>query len=308
MTIADKLNYLNDTKQAIKQAITDKGIEVLKTDTFRSYANKIASIESGGGSGADYKSSLMATTTQSAYSPSIVSLSDYVLPDYTIEKGQTGLLYPKRTTTVDTENFTRVGNIVIEDKVASGFSTSNYIQLPVIFNPNVSDWEMFFKFNSGSLTAPKGIFSVDTYYSLVLGINTKLCVWTSSNGYSWSESTMDNNGVTTLKENTDYYLKATYTNNVLNVYLSKDGDVWTTEFTQNISLAPVTSNYSKLGLYRDSGSPLSTGLIDLSESYIKVNNEMYWQPYTKHVGYIAEAGKEDNFLLMVNHSYHQIML
>ena len=179
----------------------------------------------------------------------------------------------------DYPRFFITGSPVIINKLAQGFSTSNYIQLPAIFNPNGSDWEMFFKINSGSLTTPKGIFSVDTYYSLVLGIGTKLCVWTSSNGQSWSESAMDNNGITTLKENTDYYLKATYNNNVLNVYLSEDGNVWTTEFTQNISLAPVTSNYSKLGVYRAGGSPFSTGWIDLSVSYIKVNNEMYWQPY-----------------------------
>lgn len=178
-----------------------------------------------------------------------------------------------------TENFKRVGDVIIEDMVASGFSTSNYIQLPAIFNPNGSNWEMFFKINSGSLTAPKGIFTVDRRHSLSLGMGTKLSVWISSNGSSWLESTMDNNGITTLKENTDYYLKATYINNVLNVYLSEDGNAWTTEFTQNISLAPVTSNCSKLGVYRSGSGPFSTGSIDLSVSYIKVNNEMYWQPY-----------------------------
>ena len=48
-TIAEKLTYLNSTKQAIKQAIIDKGVPVEDTDTFRSYATKIADISSGGG-------------------------------------------------------------------------------------------------------------------------------------------------------------------------------------------------------------------------------------------------------------------
>lgn len=48
-TIADKLNKLQDTKQAIKQAIIDKGVEVTDNDTFESYADKISSIQSGGG-------------------------------------------------------------------------------------------------------------------------------------------------------------------------------------------------------------------------------------------------------------------
>ena len=47
-TIADKLTYLSDTKDAIKQAITGKGVDVSDTDTFRSYADKISSIQTGG--------------------------------------------------------------------------------------------------------------------------------------------------------------------------------------------------------------------------------------------------------------------
>ena len=43
-TLADKLSYVNETKQQIKSAIVNKGVAVADTDTFRSYANKIASI------------------------------------------------------------------------------------------------------------------------------------------------------------------------------------------------------------------------------------------------------------------------
>lgn len=46
-TIADKLTYLNATKTAIKSAIVNKGVSVADSDTFRSYADKIASIETG---------------------------------------------------------------------------------------------------------------------------------------------------------------------------------------------------------------------------------------------------------------------
>lgn len=48
-TINDKLTYLAGTKDAIKQAIINKGVSVSDTDTFRSYADKIGSIETGGG-------------------------------------------------------------------------------------------------------------------------------------------------------------------------------------------------------------------------------------------------------------------
>lgn len=43
-TIADKLEYLNDTKTAIKGALQNRGVAVSDTDTFRSYADKIGDI------------------------------------------------------------------------------------------------------------------------------------------------------------------------------------------------------------------------------------------------------------------------
>ena len=46
--INDKLDYLETTKSLIKQAIENKGVAVSDSDTFRSYATKIANIPSGG--------------------------------------------------------------------------------------------------------------------------------------------------------------------------------------------------------------------------------------------------------------------
>lgn len=45
ITTQKKLNYLSDTKSAIRNALTEKGVEVSDSDTFRSYADKIAGIE-----------------------------------------------------------------------------------------------------------------------------------------------------------------------------------------------------------------------------------------------------------------------
>ena len=43
-TLADNLQYLKDTKDAIMNAIIEKGVAITSSDTFRSYANKISSI------------------------------------------------------------------------------------------------------------------------------------------------------------------------------------------------------------------------------------------------------------------------
>ena len=48
-TTIDKLNGLKNTKQAIKQAIINKGVAVDEAATFASYATKIGEIQTGGG-------------------------------------------------------------------------------------------------------------------------------------------------------------------------------------------------------------------------------------------------------------------
>lgn len=48
MSIAEKMTYLLETKNQIKEAIQQKGVAVSDTDTFRSYATKIGEIQSGG--------------------------------------------------------------------------------------------------------------------------------------------------------------------------------------------------------------------------------------------------------------------
>lgn len=44
MGLVQKLNYLLGTKEAIKEAIINKKVEVDDSDTFRSYADKINGI------------------------------------------------------------------------------------------------------------------------------------------------------------------------------------------------------------------------------------------------------------------------
>ena len=48
-TTTEKLTYLQGTKDAIKDAIVAKGVEVPEGTTFRGYAEKIGEIQTGGG-------------------------------------------------------------------------------------------------------------------------------------------------------------------------------------------------------------------------------------------------------------------
>ena len=45
--LQDNLNYIEDTKNLIKQAIIAKGQPVTDNDTFRSYKDKINAIQTG---------------------------------------------------------------------------------------------------------------------------------------------------------------------------------------------------------------------------------------------------------------------
>lgn len=47
-TTTEKLTYLQGTKDAIKNAIVAKGVEVPEGTTFRAYAEKVGEIEMGG--------------------------------------------------------------------------------------------------------------------------------------------------------------------------------------------------------------------------------------------------------------------
>lgn len=64
-TLTDKLNYLNAIKGELKDAIVAKGVPVSDTDTFRSYADKISSIDT-------HESDL--TEIETPWTPSMVKI------------------------------------------------------------------------------------------------------------------------------------------------------------------------------------------------------------------------------------------
>ena len=61
-TLVEKINYLKETKTAIKNAIVAKGVSVSDTDTFRSYAGKIGEIQSGSSGGGSENNAIIDFT------------------------------------------------------------------------------------------------------------------------------------------------------------------------------------------------------------------------------------------------------
>lgn len=105
--INDKLDYLETTKSLIKQAIEDKGVTVSDTDTFRSYATKIANIPSGG---MDMINDVAAVVTDDYFDNLMTMITDqggeltdsnkYVTVDYLQIPFYNGIQIPKQTAQV----------------------------------------------------------------------------------------------------------------------------------------------------------------------------------------------------------------
>lgn len=87
-TIVEKIQYIDGTKQAIKKAIKGKGVEVLDTDTFRSYAEKIKEIGSGSGGGSSVAEYVYENKTETVAFPRKPSTesTDYMFTDETSYK------------------------------------------------------------------------------------------------------------------------------------------------------------------------------------------------------------------------------
>lgn len=113
MPVSDKLSYLADTKEQIRQAIISKGVPVSESETFRSYAAKISLIEGGGG---DVPVSARFWRLSRKYSPS----TSYV--------GVMGLLFDG--------DFPSVGSPVF----SSQFNTSGDFSAAEAFNDNSLMW------------------------------------------------------------------------------------------------------------------------------------------------------------------------
>lgn len=182
------------------------------------------------------------------------------------------------------ENYTIIGSPTVNTStgIVSGFSSSSYLTLPQSLNPANSPWEVKLKFTtSNSITG--GLFQTITSYSVngrygicLLTAEGGLDFAISSNGSSWL---FDRATSFTLSTNTTYWVKFGWTGTEYYLEHSTDGINYTRDITEN-STTPAysTSNYTLLGVYSTISKDGLNGTLDLSESYIKVNNLTWWDP------------------------------
>lgn len=180
-----------------------------------------------------------------------------------------------------------VGSPVVNNGVLSGFSSTTWANLPKAFNPSNKNWEMFYKFKTGTIGTIQYILNTISVgyqpFDIRIGEDGKLQVASFINNTSTLLFSII--GTTALTPATDYYVKLAYnsvTGYELSLGTSKDNLL--IEGTNNTTTAINSGSIPTLGAdFNNDGNYFQgafTGSIDLKECYIKIDNELWWSGAT----------------------------
>lgn len=247
-SVADKLTYLQETKTAIKNAIVAKGVTINDTDTFRSYANKIDSLKDGA------KESTF--TGYIAQSGKTNILPAVLQPVYGNEfKG----LMKINNSNSDKRKF------ILDSTFNSGTDGTLEAFIHYIHNPNV---------NSNT-----GIFSIGGVHwkAVYVGTDASLSlpfIDIGNNGSSWAFDHKFQN--VNLTEHPEFYSKLTINASSTNLIIyDTDKTTILDEGTFELDTTPIDSTiilFNNWDLTSNGGLYANSGTIDLSDSYIKIND------------------------------------
>lgn len=180
--------------------------------------------------------------------------------------------YPKYT------DYIKIGSPTIDKEtgIVTGFSSSNYLQLSDHFNPGDSAWEVQTKVKTNSVDSERDIFGTTIDQNLfrigLAGTVTDRWQILVANNGRWI-TTSSHYGSYNVLSNTVYWIKAGF-DGVDTYYLdySLDGQTYTRDvtYTSTLKMTPQPSMSTILGSSWD-------GTVDLSETRILINNEIWWQ-------------------------------
>lgn len=179
------------------------------------------------------------------------------------------------------QNFDTTGTITITDGVASGFSTTDYIQSKTAIDLGSTDFEINYKIRPTQVSAWQCILANEGGQSFRLAINAQgKLSFGVGNGSAWDNA--DVYGNTSLQANVVYYVKVIKTGNTFQSYLSTSGIQYTLEGTYVSSSLQNTPVKYNVGISRNFVDPFS-GDIYLTESYIKTPSGTLWEPFIPSV-------------------------
>ena len=180
-------------------------------------------------------------------------------------------------------NATVVGSPTIDNGVASGFSASNYLTLPTTFKPENNSWDMCFKIHTEatftSNNAILGKYSTDTYYGLRLELSSNGNVYYLVSSTSGVNHIVEGIGSNVLPTNSDVYIKFSFTGSKYIGEISLDGGLTWIVDKEVVTTTPIYNwdSITTLGYFAGKKEALASASIDLTQSYIKINNELWWK-------------------------------
>lgn len=191
----------------------------------------------------------------------------------------------------NTSNIQKVGSLVDNNNVLSGFSVDNYAKLPYAFSPGNNTWEMVFKVTTGSdVTTVQEILATNTEPDAIAFVlkNSHFSFYASSDNVNF-DIAVDVSGTYVVQANTTYYVKVGFSGSAYTVSYSLDGNTFTTDITVTSSVPVISGNLMRLGIgiAATDWNPF-LGSIDLSASYININNTRWWSG-TKRGIFTTEA-------------------
>ena len=181
-----------------------------------------------------------------------------------------------------------IGNLTVSSAgIVSGFDnsgTGSYLVIEDVINFYQKDFEMVAKFNMINAT-PRSKF-----YGCADSQDQKLPTiqvqdghpgWSLPGTSGWQSGDLYATSYT-ININTWYWIKLTCVSNVFTLYMSTDGETWTSVQTRNGSdVYNNTSLHTSVGMDKYESSPNTgwspvQGSMDLTECYIKVDNVVVW--------------------------------
>ena len=193
--------------------------------------------------------------------------------------------------------YTKVGNPTIVDGVASGFSSSDYLQ--ILSAPDVSKpFEVFLKITnvtSEALQYPVRFVGTNSVFAINSGSTHRPIFLMRYYGTDEALHSCDTYSSTvSFADNTSYYVRCLCDANGISLSYSTDNTNWT------IRTAPLPANFvswqQPTGVYfSDKDNPFD-GSIDLNNTYIKVNGVSWFTgkaAMTKTCSIVGATGTAD---------------
>ena len=175
-------------------------------------------------------------------------------------------------------NYNTVGTVSVSSTgIASGFSTSNYLQTPQLVQLNSANtWEIGMKLTTGaSVSGEQDFFGCAMAEGNAVGMLVNNGKWQFSIGYNgrWIYSNVGDNYITA---GTTYLIKLQFTGSQYIFSFSTNGTTWVVDKTVSSTQKITNGTYGNIGRSSRWLNRYFQGSIDLSSCYITINGELWW--------------------------------